>query len=170
MSGENRTDFLPHNEDSNRKPAEIDFTKPETANWAEIQETIKGDPELKSDLEDALARSLKRRDQDPKFTDRIVRIAVILGLTFTALGAARYINESRENQPDYKPTESAAGFDPSQEQKETVANMKAQTLQEEAQEYFDTLKARDTAEPAPTEIPNTVKDQNFDELDTTKIE
>lgn len=175
MPGEGRADFLPKVEDISRNPADVDFKKPEIANWAEVSETIQSDPELKSGFQKAINDAYERYT-DPRFKDKLVRVAATLGLAITALGGIKYTAEALKEQP--KPADSATGFTPSLEQAEAVAGIQRQDIQEDAQKFYNGLTAKEVATEkerlaaatAPTEIPQTVRDQNFEGLNTSSLE
>jgi len=175
MPGEERTDFLPKTEDLDRTPANVDFKKPEVANWAEITEIIQSDLEIRSGFQKVLNDAYELCT-DPKLKDKIVRVAVILGLAFTAHQGIKYTAEAIKDQP--KPADSATGFTPSPEQSEAVAGMQQQDIQEDAQKYYEELKATEAAAAkeavanatAPAEMPQTVQNQNFEGLDTSSLE
>lgn len=175
MPGEERTDFLPKVEDLSRNPANVDFKKPEIADWSEVRETVQGDPELKSGFQKAIDDAYERCS-DPKFKDKLIRVAVILGVAVTALQGIKYASKAIKEQP--KPTDSTTGFTPSPEQAEAVAGIQQQDIQEDAQKFYNELTTNEArtekehiaAATAPSEIPQTVRDQSAEGLDTSSLE
>lgn len=137
-----------------------------------IKATINEDPALSEEISESFVKSLKRNASDPKLVDRLVRIAVILGLGITGIGATKYIEQGLKERPNIEPTEATVPISP-ETQKAIDGIQRAEAL-----EYFqnsedtqaDQEKAMAEEALKAQEIPQTVKDQNFDGLDTTKIE
>jgi hypothetical protein len=176
MEGYNRTDFLKP-KDLDREPNEPNLANPEIANWAEI------DPELRNEVIDSFNKSLDRNKHKPNTIQRLVRVAAILGILGGGLTIDKNFNESKIQDGAKDIAHSlidAAGqeYQQSIEQKEAVTAMEAQKNQEEAKAQFDQQVSTDAASEkealansqVTSEIPQTVLNQNFDGLDTTKIE
>lgn len=176
MERQDRTDFL-QPKDPDRELSEPNLANPEIANWAEI------DPELRNEVIDSFNKSLDRNKYKPNTIQRLVRIAAILGILGGGLTIDKNFNESKiqDGAKDIAQslidTASEEGG-PSAEQQQAVSAMEAQKNQEEAKYHLDqqiSIEAASEKEAfaksqvAP-EIPQTVLNQNFDGLDTTKIE
>lgn len=176
MEGHNRTDFLKP-KDLDREPNEPNLRNPEIANWAEI------DPELRNEVIDSFNKSLDRNKHKPNTMQRLVRVAAILGILGGGLTIDKNFNESKIQDGAIDMAHSLIDT-ASQEyeqpigQKEAVTAMEEQKTQEEARVQFEQQVTADAAAEKEAlansqitpEIPQTVLNQNFDGLDTTKIE
>lgn len=168
-----RTDFLPHPNEPEREPKNIDFSNPEIANWGEIKEAIWEDEELKQDLENTLNKAAQKNKDNPKIIKTIGRIAAILGLTVAVLAGARFVatKNGLEETPDIPETSDTQGA--TEKRHQATSGITDQ----EAREYLENTpdveaqKEKEMVEEAltPSEVPNTVKDQNFEGLDTSSL-
>lgn len=175
---ENRADFFPQPQDPERKPRNIDFSNPETANWAEIAEAIKEDPQLRSDWDKAGKAAVERNKDKPAWLRSFSLLAATLSLTATLWALQECSSkDGRVPEPDQRSPEASIPS-PEEEQRRAVKAMEEQKTQEEAAAWHKEETAAEAEKEKKDleesfkgpETPQTVKDQDTEGLDTTNIE
>lgn len=177
MEDVERTSFL-RPKDPDREPNEPNLRNPEIANWAEI------DPELEKEMIDGFNRSLERNRNNPNVLQRLVRVAAILGILGGGLYIDKNYNESKIQEGAKEFTSSllnnANEVNGSQtfEQQQALEAMEREQMQAEAEAFHKEQLASESLTEKENlantnqtqQVPSSVINQNFEGLDTTKIE